>query len=114
MLISSTSELRSVSTVYGWDSRFSSLLRKAPGLVRNFRGSESEMAADCLRELDGELREIDFWDAVSASESASSGWEAGLSDRTGDMGGSCRVASIATLSKKKMTSWMLSAVVNNK
>lgn len=66
MLMSSVSELKSVSTVNWLDSRLSSERRKAPGFARKSRAS-------VLGDRGGESREMERWEAVSASESWS-GW----------------------------------------
>lgn len=92
-LISSASELKSVSTVNWFDSRLSLAPRKAPGFARNLCASESEVATDCLREPGGESREMERWDAVSASESASSCGGLCVCEAegvVGDTGGSCK------------------------
>lgn len=61
-LMSSVSELKSVSTVNWLDSRLSSERRKALGLAR-------KLCASVLGDRGGESREIERWEAVSASES---------------------------------------------
>lgn len=69
MLMSSGSELKSVSTVNWLDSRLSFPRRKALGFARNMcASSDSCVAKECLGECEGEEREIERWDAVSASE----------------------------------------------
>lgn len=62
MLISSVSEPKSVSTVDCLDSRLSSERRKAPGLAR-------KLCASVRGDRGGESREMERWEAVSASES---------------------------------------------
>jgi hypothetical protein len=92
-LMSSASELKSVSTVNWLDSRLSCSRRKAPGFARNLcASSDSCEALDCLGDTGGELSEIERWDAVSASEPESAAllssereWD------VGDRGGSWRL-----------------------